>query len=336
MIKIEKGFSSLKKTAVTLDVLALEHYNRLTSVFGNYKITPLEKLREELAKTLLVLPRTADIQLKIAFLEKVTNDQEFKKLIISPLSDFDAIIADYDRFETLFENKKYNSYLDIFGYSRIRKLQMMYVFALDLGIKTCPYCNNHYVLTIKKSKKANLHFDHFYSKSKYPFLCLSYYNLVPCCSVCNTTKSNKDFNITNYIHPYFDSINDKFDVVTDKHSIIDMILTGNRKFESLSVELKPKKGHEDLVNRHDAAFNLKEVYNEHKDVVFDIYSKQYIYTDSFIESLKGSFSKEFSGSEIERFILGNYTLAEEINNRPLAKLMQDIYKEARIIKATKK
>ncbi|MFB3389478.1 HNH endonuclease [Flavobacterium sp. LAR06] len=336
MIKIEKGFSSLKKTAVTLDVLALEHYNRLTTVFGNYKITPLEKLREELTKTSLVTPRTADIQLKIDFLQKVTDDNEFKKLIISPLNDFSTIITDYARFNTLFENKGYKSYMELFGYSRIRKLRMMYTFALDLGIKTCPYCNNHYVLTIKKSKKANLHFDHFYSKSKYPFLCLSFYNLVPCCSVCNTAKSDKDFNISSYVHPYFDSINDKFDVITDKNSIIDMILKGDRKFENLSIELNPKKGYEDLIKAHDLVFNLTQVYNEHKDVAFEIYSKQYIYTDSFVETLKGAFSKEFSDSEIERFILGNYTLLEEINNRPLAKLMQDIYKEARIVKATKK
>lgn len=333
MIKIDKGYSSKQKKSVLLDELALEHHNRITTAFGRY-VTPLTKLEEELSQTRLLDPRTAEIQLKIDFLEKVTNKTEFKKLITSPLSDFSDIITEYDTFSTLFEDEKYKKYLSLFGYSRLRQLRMMYIFALDLGIKTCPYCNNHYTLTIKKSKKANLHFDHFYSKSMYPFLCLSFFNLIPCCSVCNTTKSSTEFNIEDYIHPYIDSLNDKFEVKTDKLSIIDMILKGNKKLDNLSIILNPKKGYEDLIARHDNAFNLSEIYNEHKDIVFEIYSKQYIYTDSFIKSLKSSFSGAFSESEIERFILGNYTLEEEINNRPLAKLMQDIHKEAK--KAKKK
>lgn len=329
MIKINKGFSSKQNKNVTLDELALEHYNRIITVKGNYKTTPLDNLIAELDAENLKPVKTGEVLLKIDFLEKITDRNEFKKLITAPLNQFQDIIDEYDEFKPLFTDEKYKEYLNLFGYSRLRNLKMMYTFALDLGIKTCPYCNNNYILTIKKSKKANLHFDHFYSKSSFPFLSLSYYNLVPCCSVCNTSKSSKKFDIENYIHPYLDSINDKFDIETDNLSIIDMILKGDKKLDKLSITLNPKKGYEDIVNRHDSAFNLKEIFNEHKDIVFEIYSKQYIYTDSFINSLKSSFKKEFSESEIERFILGNYTLVEEINNRPLAKLMQDIYKESK-------
>jgi hypothetical protein len=48
--------------------------------------------------------------------------------------------------------------------------------------------------------------------------------------------------------------------------------------------------------------------------------------------LKSLFKTEiFTDAEIERFILGNYVLPEEINKRPLSKFMQDIAREAGLI-----
>ena len=35
-------------------------------------------------------------------------------------------------------------------------------------------------------------FDHFYNKSKYPLLAISFYNLVPVCGTCNHTKGKND------------------------------------------------------------------------------------------------------------------------------------------------
>jgi hypothetical protein len=328
MIKIEKGFSSKIQMLVSLAVLAEEHYVRILKKNRKY-VSPLTKLEETLQEIKEILPQTSEISLKIRFLEKVTDPEEFKKLLISPLEKFQDIIDDYNDFKSLFEIKKYKSYLELFGYSRLRSLRLMYTLAMDLGIKTCPYCNNNYTLTIKKSKKANLHFDHFYSKSEYPYLSLNFYNLMPCCAVCNAAKSDKKFNFKDYIHPYFDSLSDKFTFTTDVDSIFDMILNGSKDLSKMKIVLKAKKGYVELINKHDSIFNLSEVFNEHSDVVYEVYAKQYIYTDEFKELLLENFKEQFSKEEIERFLLGNYNLESEINKRPLAKLMQDIQKEAK-------
>jgi hypothetical protein len=329
MIKIEKGFSSKTQKLVSLSVLAEEHYDRVLKKNGTY-ISPLKKLEDKLLEIRGVLPQTDEIILKTRFLEKVTHPEEFKKLLISPLEKFQNIIDDYEDFNPLFQEKKYKSYLELLGYSRLRGLHLMYTLAMDLGIKTCPYCNNNYTLTIKKSKKANLHFDHFYSKSEYPYLSLNFYNLIPCCAVCNTAKSDKKFNFKEYIHPYFDSISNKFDFKTDGDSIFDMILNGSKDLGKMKVVIKAKKGYADKVKKHDNVFNLFEVFNEHSDVAYEVYAKQYIYTDEFKKLLKDNFGDQFSNKEIERFLLGNYSLESEINKRPLSKLMQDIQKEAKI------
>ncbi|MFY0254214.1 hypothetical protein ACDQ55_09700 [Chitinophaga sp. 30R24] len=46
-------------------------------------------------------------------------------------------------------------------------------------------------------------FDHFFPKNQYPLLSLSFYNLIPSCSICNRTVKNQAKVIYGqYIHPY--------------------------------------------------------------------------------------------------------------------------------------
>ncbi|WP_075344308.1 HNH endonuclease [Tenacibaculum agarivorans] len=328
MIKLEKGYCSTENKKKLISQLAAEHYNRVVEKKGTY-VSPIKKLKEALDSERAITSQISEINLKVKFLETVTNEDEFKRLLTSPLEKFDEIIDDYKEFNPLFEDEGYKFFLDLFGYPRLRQLRLMYLLAKDLGIKACPYCNSNYILTIKKSKKANLHFDHFYSKSKYPYLSLNFYNLIPCCATCNTAKSNKDFNHKDYIHPYKDSFADKFDFITDRDAIFDMILNGNKDLNEMKVMLKPKKGHEAHVDRHDKTFNLSEIYNEHSDIVYEVYAKQYIYTEQFKSLIINNFEGKFSKEEINRFILGNYISTSEINKRPLSKLMQDIQKEAK-------
>ena len=61
-------------------------------------------------------------------------------------------------------------------------------------------------LFVAKDKKIRPEFDHFYDKATYPVLSLSFYNLIPCCHICNATlKTTKKFSLKSHIHPYHDS-----------------------------------------------------------------------------------------------------------------------------------
>ena len=78
-----------------------------------------------------------------------------------------------------------------------------------------------------------------------------------------------------------------------------------------------------------AIFQLREVYNQHKDYVLDIIQKNVVYNDSYIESL----FKQFEGTlfknkeDVMRLVLGNYISEEDLGKRPLAKLTRDISEE---------
>jgi len=85
--------------------------------------------------------------------------------------------------DEVFE-KEYNNWSNRKGYGA-------YTFVQTLDLKTCPYCNRNYTFLVNdETGKLRPEIDHFYPKSIYPFLAMSFFNLIPSCSICNHTKSN--------------------------------------------------------------------------------------------------------------------------------------------------
>jgi len=126
---------------------------------------------------------------------------------------------DRDFFNTIISPKfTYKDHvLKIFSYKEFRSSENAFWFAEKLNIKVCPYCNREYTfrfpifrhekqnnkLKFQTNKKVLFDFDHFLSKEKYPYLSLSFFNLVPSCSICNSRfKHTTEFDFDNYIYPY--------------------------------------------------------------------------------------------------------------------------------------
>ncbi|MDR0892058.1 MAG: HNH endonuclease, partial [Mediterranea sp.] len=57
----------------------------------------------------------------------------------------------------------------------------------ELGVKACVYCNAQFAIT-SVDNLATYTLDHINAKSTYPFLCTSFFNLIPCCASCNSMK----------------------------------------------------------------------------------------------------------------------------------------------------
>lgn len=83
-------------------------------------------------------------------------------------------------------------------------------------IKYCPYCNAEtlYAFEWKSDdgvlKLAKSAFDHFFTRARYPFLALSLYNLIPCCTRCNSAfKADDCKNILRTAHPFGENVDDK-------------------------------------------------------------------------------------------------------------------------------
>ncbi len=92
-------------------------------------------------------------------------------------------------YESIFN---YNKFRDSFGTELITSSRLT----------VCPYCNKKDIEpTVGKRTNANPDIDHFYPKSRYPFLAVSLYNLIPSCNYCNQKfKRNRD-TYPSVLHP---------------------------------------------------------------------------------------------------------------------------------------
>ncbi|GAB6009882.1 HNH endonuclease [Dysgonomonas reticulitermitis] len=193
--------------------------------------------------------------------------------------------------------------------------------AEQLNVKVCPYCNRHYTFTIEKKriqgkdkKTTRPEFDHFYPKSEYPYLALSFYNLIPSCPTCNHIKDKELISINPYLDEFGD--NCKF-VLKDKDTDKPMILDK----KNITVGFSSK-------NDNITVFGLKELYNEHIDYVEEIIDKAQAYNAGYYNFLIHSFSGLGATPEqIDRYVWGNYTEMADQCKRPLSKLTRDVLEQ---------
>lgn len=192
-----------------------------------------------------------------------------------------------------------------------------------LDVNVCPYCNRQFTHTIKKVESKDgirPQFDHFHPKSKYPYLALSFYNLIPCCGSCNSIKKEKHIDINPYDNGFGEDCKfyiDKMEncIFNEKRDKWDIKLPNHGKYES-----------------HDSVFSLNDLYNKHKDYVEEIVYKAQLYNDDYLNDLIDIFSKSgLTEKEITRLIFGNYISPEEYGKRPLSKLTADILEQCDVV-----
>ena len=133
-----------------------------------------------------------------------------------------------------------------------------------MGIRTCVYCNMQYALTIDHSKGL-YELDHRFPKSKYPYLCTTFYNLQPCCPTCNHGKNTAtaDFGLyttdSNELHP--------FHLLAKPH-----LYLRERRFnpQYINIHLIPSDVHNltncQLAKTHEKDFMIDSTYAAVKDV----------------------------------------------------------------------
>ncbi len=245
----------------------------------------------------------------------------------------------YEKDESIFENYYYFKLKDIDNI-----LWGPYPFLLELGLTVCPYCNRNYIHTYySKDGKARAQLDHFLSRTKYPYLSVSFYNLVPSCSVCNASlKWDKEFTFSTNINPYINGFEDeyKFTIkpIKDYKGDYDLkFLYGNSNKFSLDIidncrdiALSTK------IKNNIEAFKLKELYGFHKDYIAEIIKKSIIYNPSRIEELqklKDSHGKYLFSSkeEVINMLVSNYINKKDFGKRTLSKLTRDIAEELNLL-----
>jgi len=199
-----------------------------------------------------------------------------------------------------------------------------------LGITVCPYCNRTYVQSIKNQnqyhkKRRTSEFDHFFPKSKYPFLAISFYNLIPSCKTCNHVKGTNPV----LFSPYDESNNGQ-SLVDFKYNITGSDYLTNPKQVSIEIDWK----NPEFFESNGKVLGLDDLYQNHNDVAQEILLKRHIYNDSRIDELWEQYGNDIFNSkeEIIQMIIGNYIQEEDLGKRPLSKLTRGIARDVGFIK----
>lgn len=187
-----------------------------------------------------------------------------------------------------------------------------------LNIQTCPYCNRQFIYTFKGRALERPELDHFYSKTKYPLFCLSFYNLIPACHSCNHVKSDDKIGL----NPYSRAFKRKF-VITDNAGVQ---LSKSQIYKLTKKEIKLYfAGKDPLEEMNERVLGLKDVYNKHTDYVSELIDKSMAYDMYAMKALVESFQGAgYHPRQVYDFVWGKHLSDAEYEDRPLSKLTKDI------------
>lgn len=219
----------------------------------------------------------------------------------------------------------YNDLFCAFNYEGYRDNKLRQL-AAKLNIKSCPYCNMHYTLFAEEGEgvtkmMTKFQYDHFFDKAEYPFLCMSLYNLIPSCGVCNQGKSKGHLSLR--FHPYVTDISSLFHFEVKEPKA----LYSGAKKDKIALHLVADTATPDELQQYEKMFHLQMLYRRHGDIAQEVFDKAYeepYYTDA--DSF--SFLKGVSLDYLQRLTYGVYLNKEDIDKRPMNKYIQDLRKQA--------
>ncbi|WEA00601.1 hypothetical protein [Mucilaginibacter sp. SJ] len=235
-----------------------------------------------------------------------------------------------------------NTVLDIFNYKRYRQSDMCLNYLSALGIRQatpCPYCNfdeiyltevngddYHYDEDEREAEANNyqqalLDLDHFFPKSRYPFLAISLYNLVPSCHNCNSNfKHTKEFALETHVHPYMTDFEDIF-TFSLKTPYVD-----GQTYDTLEILYSNKAAYPDFPDNSIKDFRLISRYNTKRETLLDMLKALHM---GIFENFDQIFTDQQQG-DIKKLILRNAKIPfehQEITKFQIGKLKRDIYLE---------
>ncbi len=271
-------------------------------------------------------------------LNNVVKDASGFSILIAKPKELDNFIKRFTKkYGKLITKTRKEEFKQIFYYSSYDNWKA-YQLAKKINVNVCAYCNRSYTFTLGTDLKKGTRFqyDHFFHQSKYPYLALSFFNLIPSCYICNETlKHEEDFSLDKNIHPYLEGFSDDL-VFTIKPKNINFINGSHSAYRIKFKKGSLSKWDNDKIKsafRNISTFRLKDLYNMHKDYVDEIIQKSIVYSPTYLHDLylkyQGTLFK--NEEDVNRFVLGNYTTERNYHKRVLSKLTTDISKELGLI-----
>jgi hypothetical protein len=316
-------------------------YNSISTTNG-LSVNERTSNKQEILKKLIVIDELCVEKgvYSVKKSRKNLNNFSDKKITIKEIEALfkDLKTALYSRKEMIIS--RLNEIFDYEAFTSSFKDWGAYELTKSLMTSVCPYCNRSFIVTLLTDYgKTRPELDHFYPKSRFPYLALSIYNLIPSCHICNSNfKGSIDFYSIPHIHQYEDNFTNKFQFYIDVSD--EVIGDSIPDIENFNIEVKilTDEIKESIkINNSIKTFKYLELYNQHKDVAKEILEKAVFYNDTRINELMDFFENESNDQNtttnkssaiidesVKRFVVGNFVEDGDIGKRNLAKYMRDI------------
>lgn len=170
------------------------------------------------------------------------------------------------------------------------------------------------------------HTDHFYPQSRHPYLSLSFFNLIPGCSVCNShLKKEKQFDIDTHFNPFHKRLDD--------HIVFQLTNLIVENQDDIRITYQVINGHPDNAV---ADFQLIKRYEaSHKHDVYILMKSLIYHSPKIRASILDQFRALFVNLIVtkERLLEVNRVPCEskDINFYQLGKLKRDICKQLGVL-----
>jgi 5-methylcytosine-specific restriction endonuclease McrA len=201
-----------------------------------------------------------------------------------------------------------------------------YQLTKNIGVRTCVYCNRVYAITHNTKEGGKLmrpQLDHWFPQSKYPLLAISFYNLIPSCTHCNSSvKGDKELDLKKHTNPYL--VNDEDD---------DFLFTYQFNKSLREFEIQIQKTGSGTKNKDTLEFlKINEMYDAHQDELEDLLKIKQAYSREYVKTLRTTFPEaNLTDDEIYRLAFGVELHQKDFHKRPMSKFKYDILKELGII-----
>ena len=306
----------------------LKYTRKKLPIYKNYYLL-LQYIDKNIEEIIIATPFMLEKH-KIA-LTTLSKDFEFTKQERQKTKEQKEILKDlnfifnYETFASKGFSKKATKQHEAYFYSGN-------VLVSKINLYVCPYCNRNTIYSFQNGTKRTAELDHFYPQKKYPFFALSFYNLIPSCKVCNKIKlDNAD---KEYINPYdtrFDfNKNMKFGLQIESSSFY--YSENGFKFK-YKFDAKISTDENQRIENNLNVFELKDLYDNHKDIILELIQKAQIYNDSYIDELMQKYEGTLfkNREDLLRLVTCGYVSDEDLHKRPLSKLIKDISQELNLI-----
>ncbi|RJX41182.1 hypothetical protein D3P09_04090 [Paenibacillus pinisoli] len=291
---------------VSQELLAHEHYMEIVAQLNKSKTSSVAAAERWL--------RGSDPRFTLEYVIKAKPEQlrEIRSICggraLSP-AGFPPEISYFQTMYGYFSEGQGNS-IGNSGYNAIQLME-------KLKLRVCPLCNRNHIGNVtrpQRGTKRTSQLDHFHNKSDYPYLAMSFYNLIPSCPCCNHAKGKEDINLSPYEAQDLDPL------LQYRFNIENIDFLTSEEMLAVSLRYHPS------MQKNVEVLGLEDLYAKHNNVAFEIVQKFKMYTKlrrkEIVDTFPGLYRNE---EDLRASLFGSYANKANMKKQALAKLKKDIF-----------